>query len=101
MTKKFIVMVFLIALLAGSFAITDALCGYYEKVIDIMVIGDEEFQFEFPHGWERYLGWGIYFELYTALNPFGYKDGQPYFWHSKRWTRPCLGSNPHGPATIL
>jgi hypothetical protein len=42
--------------------------GYYEKIVDVLGVGDEEFDAFYPPGWERYYGWEIY--VYAAFNRF-------------------------------
>jgi hypothetical protein len=57
--KRFL-LVSTMLLLVATFYVPSVHAGYWEKTVDVMVIADEEFNFEFPHGWQRYLGWGIY-----------------------------------------
>jgi hypothetical protein len=40
-----------------------AYAGYYEEIVDVLAVLDEEFRFLYPAGWQRDLGWGIYIDI--------------------------------------
>jgi hypothetical protein len=65
--KSILVMLLLLSLLLPTFFSSKA-SAYTDTTIDVIGVGDEEFNNICPEGWERYLEWEIY--IYDAFGKF-------------------------------
>lgn len=66
--KKLKLLALLLLLMLPSTMVSVTYAGYYETTVDALATQDEEFRFEFPAGWQRYLGWE--WPIYYAFDYF-------------------------------
>lgn len=61
--KTCLALLFLVATTPILVQIPTVSSGYYEDVVDVLAVVDEEFAAYWPDGWERYYGWEIYINM--------------------------------------